>query len=217
METVCKYSGMRATSCGETREMPFLEGTVPPPDNVHPNGCLDVELAVAQDNRRPIEWVQAAETWANRLVNRQTGSIGDPDELKENPSYRLRIAPLPGNSGFGSICGQVFAPPPDDDDDDDDDDDGGDDRPGGPGPPTHRPRPTDCRGPRCDRDDGSLESLGGSLTLGAATPVLGVTSFLSLVGVAAGMVRRRRMPRGPAAWENRPRVHRRPDADPGGG
>jgi hypothetical protein len=218
METVCKYSGMRATtSCGETREMPFLEGTVPPPDNVHPRGCLDVELAVAQDSRRPIEWVQAAETWANRLVNRQTGSIGDPDELKENPSYRLRIAPLPGNSGFGSICGQVFAPPPDDDDDDDDDDDGGDDRPGGPGPPTHRPRPTDCRGPRCDRDDGSLESLGGSLTLGAATPVLGVTSFLSLVGVAAGMVRRRRMPRGPAAWENRPRVHRRPDADPGGG
>jgi membrane peptidoglycan carboxypeptidase len=221
METVCKYSGMRATtSCGETREMPFLEGTVPPPDNVHPRGCLDVELAVAQDNRRPIEWAQAAETWANRLVNRQTGSIGDPDELKENPSYRLRIAPLPGNSGFGSICGQViYTPPPDDDDDDDDGD--GDDRPGGPGPPgprTEKPKPS-CPGNSCDNDgdEGAAGSLGDALTLGAATPVLGVTSLLSLVGVAAGMLRRRRMPRERAAWQNRPRGNRRPDADPGGG
>ena len=209
MERVCKFSGMRATpSCGETREMPFLEGTVPPPDNVHPNGCLDVELAVARDNRRPPEWVQAAETWANRLVNRQTGSIGDPDKLKENPSYRLRIAPLPGNTGFGSICGQViFIPQPDPTDNG-----------GGPGPRTEKPKPTDCRGRGCDdEDDRSAATVGEPLTLGMATPILGLTSVLSLAGVALGVLRRRRGPDASAAWDNRPRVHRRPDADPGGG
>ena len=35
------------TSDGETREMPFLEGTVPPPDNVHPNGCFDIEVGTS--------------------------------------------------------------------------------------------------------------------------------------------------------------------------
>jgi peptidoglycan glycosyltransferase len=210
MEEVCKFSGMRATSsCGDTREIPFLEGTVPPPDNVHPRGCLDVELAVAEDNRRPPEWVQAAETWANRLVNRQTGSIGDPEKLKENPSNRLRIAPLPGNSGFGSICGQVtFTQRPNPTDD-----------PGG-GPRTEKPRPTDCPGNSCDDDDdddNSAASLDGIPTLGMATPILGVTSLLSLAGVALGVRRRRRGAEDSTAWDNPPRVHRRPDADPGGG
>jgi membrane peptidoglycan carboxypeptidase len=210
MEQVCKFSGMRATSsCGETREMPFLEGTVPPPDNVHPNGCLDVELAVARDNRRPPEWVQAAEIWANRLVNRQTGSFGDPTELKENPSYRLRIAPLPGNTGFGSICGQFFFTPRPDPTDNDG---------GGPGPRTEKPRPTNCPGNSCgDDDDRSAATIGDPLTLGMATPILGLTSVLSLAGVALGVLRRRRGPHASAAWDNRPRVHRRPDADPGGG
>jgi membrane peptidoglycan carboxypeptidase len=214
-ERVCKYSGMRATpSCGETREMPFLEGTVPPPDNVHPRGCLDVELAVAQDDRRPAEWVTAAETWANRLVNRQTGSVGDPEELKENPGNRLRIAPLPGNSGFGSICGQViFIPRPDPTDDDG----------GGGGPkPTNRPRPTHCPGNRCVDDDGDrtaalADAPVGVTDLGVVPPMLGLSSVVSLASVALRLRGRRRGSAESAAWDNRPRVHRRPGADPGGG
>ncbi len=219
-ERVCKYSGMRATSsCGETREVPFLEGTVPTPDNLHQRGCLDVELAIAQDERRPPEWVEAAETWASRLVSRQTGSIGDPDELKENPSYRLRIAPLPGNSGFGSICGQViFTPPPDNDGDDDRGGGGGGG--GGGGPRTEKPEPS-CPGNSCDGDDddGRAALIDGltPITLGMATPILGLTWLLSLGGLALGLWKRRRHSTASAAWDNRRRVHRRPDADPGGG
>ncbi len=111
--TICKFSGMAATNrCGPTQEMPFLEGTVPPPDDLHSRGCLDIVAAVDRDERRPAEWVTAARTWADRLVNGQTGAVGDPTKLKENTNYRLAIAPVPGNSGFGSICGQRRAPPP---------------------------------------------------------------------------------------------------------
>ena len=99
--------------CGETREIPFLEGTVPPePDNVHTEGCFDIVQEIRQDDRRPQEWIDSAALWADRLVNGNTGSVGDPTELKENPNYRLAIAPVLGNSGYGQpICGELRATP----------------------------------------------------------------------------------------------------------
>ena len=115
MAKVCRFSGMAATSnCGQTREIPFLEGTVPPPDNVHSKGCFDIAQEIQNDDRRPQEWVESAQQWADRLVNGQLGSVGDPTKLKENPSYRLGIAPVLGNSGYGQpICGHVvFVPKP---------------------------------------------------------------------------------------------------------
>ena len=112
MQTVCKFSGMLPGNCGETRELPFLEGTVPPVDNVHSKGCFDIVQEIAQDDRRPQEWIDSADDWSSRYVNGQTGSAGDPTLLKENPSYHLAISPVLGNSGFGSpICGEVIVTP----------------------------------------------------------------------------------------------------------
>jgi peptidoglycan glycosyltransferase len=114
MVQVCQFSGMKATgNCGPTREIPFLKGTEPQPDNVHSKGCFDVVQEVRNDPRRPKEWIESAQRWADRYVNGQTGAVGDPTKLKEHfDSYRLRIAPVPGNSGFGApICGQVRATP----------------------------------------------------------------------------------------------------------
>ncbi len=47
---VCRWSGMAATgSCSRVlADVPFLEGTVPPADNVHGNGCLNLEQYVEQ-------------------------------------------------------------------------------------------------------------------------------------------------------------------------
>jgi membrane peptidoglycan carboxypeptidase len=219
MEEVCRWSGMSPTpACGQTREMPFLEGTVPPPDNVHPNGCFDVELAIQLDERRPDEWIESARTWANRWVNRQTGSIGDPDELKENPSYRLRIAPLSGQPAWESICGDViFTPRPSPTDDDDGP------RPSHGGPPTPKPRPTECPGNSCDDDDGGGGGGGGggngggvAATLGLVPPILGISTLASVAPLLARLARRRR-PGVAGAWDNPGRVQRRPGADPGGG
>jgi membrane peptidoglycan carboxypeptidase len=112
VEEVCRFSGMLATTCGQTREIPFLEGTVPPPDNVHSKGCFDIVQEVRQDDRRPQEWIDSAALWADRLVNGQWGSVGDPTELKEHPEYHLAIAPVLGNTSFGQpICGEVRATP----------------------------------------------------------------------------------------------------------
>jgi membrane peptidoglycan carboxypeptidase len=110
---VCRFSGMAATSdCGPTRDIPFLDGTVPPPDNVHSKGCFDIEQEVAQDDRRPSEWVTSAHDWADRFVNGELGSVGDATKLRENPTYHLAIAPVLGNNGFGApICGIVRATP----------------------------------------------------------------------------------------------------------
>ena len=52
--TVCRWTGMSATAgCGTTLTLPFLEGTVPPFDNVHPAGCLDLELYVSHGGPDP--------------------------------------------------------------------------------------------------------------------------------------------------------------------
>lgn len=188
---VCRFSGMAATSaCGQTWTMPFLEGTVPPPDNVHQDGCFDIEKEVAQDSRRPPQWVAAAKDFADRLVNGETGAIGDPTRLKENPKYRLAIRPVDGNSGYGGpLCGELKETP------------------------TPEPTPEETHGGGPDRSKGPKPSesialcLPGSTcapagaltegdpgvttaTLGIVPPILGLTTLLSLVPLV-GRLRRR--------------------------
>jgi hypothetical protein len=131
---------MAATgACGPTITVPFLDGTVPPRDNVHVNkrggggalstpdasgngggniqvsgSCFDVVAEVAQDSRRPPEMVRAAKRWADRFVNGQLGPKGDPNKIGilGPDAVWLLIAPLRGNSGFGApICGEVHATP----------------------------------------------------------------------------------------------------------
>lgn len=161
---VCRFSGMAATnSCGETIELPFLEGTVPPLDNVHSRGCLDLEQYIASATpERPDNWIEAADTWADRLVNGQTGARGDPSTYQDDERVQFAIAPMYGEPGFPSVCGERVArprptpgpstspgpsptPPPDDDGGG-----GGEGPPGGgggggggpgdqPGPPTPPP------------------------------------------------------------------------------
>jgi membrane peptidoglycan carboxypeptidase len=115
-EDVCRWTGMAATSrCGEIlRDVPFLEGTVPPDDNVHPQGCLDLELYVGQAvPDRPTTWIEAADTWADRLINGRTGASGDPADYQENENVRFAISPLYGENWFPSVCGErVFIPRP---------------------------------------------------------------------------------------------------------
>jgi membrane peptidoglycan carboxypeptidase len=186
METVCKYSGMAATnSCGQTREIPFLEGTVPPPDNLHSTGCFDIVQAVRNDDRRPQEWIDSAQEWANRLVNGQLGSVGDPTELKEHPEYRLAIAPVLGNPGYGQpICGQrIFTPKPSESERP---------RPGESKPPKPDPsRP--CHGNRCSDD---AKPNAGSLSDRAPAPTdvaMLLPAFLLTAGAwLVPLVRRRR-------------------------
>ncbi len=114
MTTVCEFSGMKATpGCGPTRQVPLLKGTEPAADNVHANGCFDIVQEIRNDPRRPAEWIASAAEWADRYVNGQTGSSGDPTKIKQQRDrIHLRIAPVPGNSGFGApICGHVRATP----------------------------------------------------------------------------------------------------------
>jgi membrane peptidoglycan carboxypeptidase len=133
MADVCRWSGMANSGrCGETISMPFLEGTVPPVDNVHPRGCLDLELYVSLATpNRPDNWIIAADTWSDRMVNGQTGASGDPATYQDNPNVRFAIGPIPGESRFPSVCGERVARP----------------RPT-PGPsPSGGPRPTDAPKP----------------------------------------------------------------------
>ncbi len=92
---VCRFSGMSATNnCGQIITLPFLEGTVPPLDNVHFRGCLDLEQYVAQSiPKRPDNWIVAADTWSDRLVNGQTGSRGDPANYQDRPPRPVRHQP----------------------------------------------------------------------------------------------------------------------------
>jgi membrane peptidoglycan carboxypeptidase len=137
---VCRFSGMAATgACGPIITVPFLDGTVPPPDNVHVNKgggggrfstpdasgngggeiqasgrCFDVVAEVAQDSRRPPEMVAAARLWADRFVNGEWGAKGRSNQIGVLGPDRvwLQIAPLLGNSGFGApICGNIHVTP----------------------------------------------------------------------------------------------------------
>jgi len=108
MAAVCRFSGMSPTdACGPTITVPFLEGTVPPPDNVHhadewhPDGCFDIVQYVQQEGR-PQRWVEAATSWADRLNNGEDSTY--------TSKYGIRA--LPGRAGFGEpICGELLATP----------------------------------------------------------------------------------------------------------
>lgn len=110
---VCRWTGMAATNaCGRTITLPFLEGTVPPLDNVHRGGCLDLELYVSTTTpKRPNNWVIAADTWSDRVVNGQTGASGDPSKYQEDLDVKFAIGPIYGESGFPSVCGERIARP----------------------------------------------------------------------------------------------------------
>jgi hypothetical protein len=193
VEEVCKYSGMLATSaCGETREVPFLEGTVPEPDNVHEDGCFDIVQEIRQDERRPQEWIDSAALFADRVVNGNLGAVGDPTELKENPDYRLAIRPVAGNTGYGSpICGELRATPkpsktP---------------KPSGGGPRPSEPAPSDaCQGNphKCTPEPTLAGETQGPGARGTDVTVI-VPAFLLTIGtwllpLAVRTVRRRRHP-----------------------
>jgi len=138
--SVCRFSGMAATgACGQTITVPFLDGTVPPPDNVHVNkqggggalstpdasgngggqiqvsgSCFDVVKEVAQDSRRPPEMVAAAKRWADRFVNGLLAPKGSSSQMSDLGPDKvwLLIAPLRGNNGYGApICGEIRATP----------------------------------------------------------------------------------------------------------
>jgi hypothetical protein len=168
---VCRFSGMAATNrCGRIINLPFLEGTVPPPDNVHPNGCLDLELYVGQAvPDRPSTWIEAADRWSDRLVNGQTGASGDPADYQENPNVRFAIAPAYGERGWEAICGERVARPrpsqtP---------------RPSGGGGGGGNPcRPTPCTPPPSGDGDGN--------SLPVAPPVVGGMAPAFAVATAAG-------------------------------
>jgi membrane peptidoglycan carboxypeptidase len=111
---VCRWTGLSATNgCGKIITLPFLEGTVPPLDYVHPAGCLDLELYVSTATPdRPSNWIAAADTWSDRQVNGQTGAVGNPGAYQTDPRVRFAISPIYGESGFPSICGERVAPTP---------------------------------------------------------------------------------------------------------
>ena len=110
MAAVCRWSGMAATNaCGRTITVPFLEGTVPPFDNVT-GGCLNLEAYVSQAvPNRPDNWIAAARRWADRAVNEQFGGSGNPND-SGNANLANTIAPLYGESSLPNVCGQRRAP-----------------------------------------------------------------------------------------------------------
>jgi len=187
---VCRFSGMGATNdCGPIITVPFLDGTVPPRDNVHSEGCFDIVQEVQQDSRRGPEFVAAAQRWADRFVNDELKSKGASSQIGTLGPEKvwLAITPVPGSGGFGApICGEVRetpAPTPDE----------SGNIPGA----SETPRP--CRGRKCTPLP-SLPLLPGdapSATLDAAgfVPVFLFTGLLGMVPLIAGgvtRVRRRR-------------------------
>ena len=84
-----------ATAAVSASSSPFLEGTVPPLDNVHFRGCLDLEAYVAQATPdRPDNWIVAADTWSDRLVN-------DEGSGRSARSTRTTSTSVPSRATFG--------------------------------------------------------------------------------------------------------------------
>ena len=77
---VCRFSGMSAGNCGGERAitLPFLEGTVPPLDNVHFRGCLDLEAYIAQ----------SAPDAARQLDRRRRHLVGPPGQRPDRAARR---------------------------------------------------------------------------------------------------------------------------------
>ncbi len=181
MAAVCRFSGMSpGGGCGQTIQIPFLEGTVPPVDNVHhtdpwhPGGCFDIVQYVSQAGR-PTRWVAAAAAWADRLNNGRQASS----------SSQYAISPLYGNGGFGGpICGEIKATP------------------------TPNPTPRECRGNQscpplpscppqplpCPSVSGSTDSApmaGDPVAAGFLVPVFGLSLLLGMVPYLLRLARRR--------------------------
>jgi membrane peptidoglycan carboxypeptidase len=104
MVSVCRWTGMAATgNCGPTIDLPFIDGTQPEPDNVY-NGCLDVVRMLEQDDR-PDTWIEAAETFVERVQRGERGPAGDHENWRDDPDIRYQINPLYGESSLPSLCG----------------------------------------------------------------------------------------------------------------
>jgi membrane peptidoglycan carboxypeptidase len=181
MSGVCRFSGMSpGGGCGQTIQIPFLEGTLPPVDNVHhadqwhPDGCFDIVQYVQQAGR-PRLWVAAAAAWADKLNNGRQARSGS----------QYAIAPLHGTSGFGGpICGELRATP------------------------TPSPSPPGCHGnqscppaPSCPPQPlpcvtpagvGSLPASGGPVGAGFLVPIFALPLILGAVPYLVRLVRRRR-------------------------
>ncbi len=186
MVKVCSFSGLKATdNCGPTREMPFLEGTVPPLDTYHSKGCFDIVAEVKADDRRPDQWVESAQRWADRYVNGQTAAKGDPIDMKEKgpDEVWMQITPLPGNSDFGpSICGERRATPkpqptP-----------GPSDEPSDSGAPTPLPSPKcpgnnpNCATPAPTIPPAPAAAAASSVASGVLVPGFGLTGLAGVLG-----------------------------------
>jgi membrane peptidoglycan carboxypeptidase len=181
MAAVCRFSGMSPNDCGPTITVPFLEGTLPPPDNVHhpdewhEDGCFDIVQYVQQEGR-PAQWVAAASAWADRLNNGK----------KATTPSQYAIAPLYGRSGFGEpICGELKATPTP-----------------SPSPPGCPPgNPQNCTPAPCPPfpfpcatatpTGVVVDPARGSIDTGFLLPVFGVPFLLGAVPYLARLVRRR--------------------------
>jgi len=182
LSAVCRFSGMSpGGGCGQTIQIPFLEGTLPPVDNVHhtdqwhPDGCFDIVQYVQQAGR-PRLWVAAAAAWADKLNNGRQARSGS----------QYAIAPLHGTSGFGGpICGELRATP------------------------TPSPSPPACHGnqscppaPSCPPQPlpcvtppgtaGLDLGSGGPVSAGFLVPIFGLPLILGAVPYLVRLVRRRR-------------------------
>ena len=112
---VCRWTGMVPNpGCGgggRTQVMPFLSDRLPLLDSISSRGCIDL-VAYEQQMGHPITWVEAARQWSDRQVNGDISARGDPEQPGARPpAVRMRIGPLPGESGFPSVCGQRRATP----------------------------------------------------------------------------------------------------------
>jgi hypothetical protein len=168
---VCRFSGMSPPNCGgPTINMPFLEGTVPPPDNVHhadqwhPDGCFDIVLYVQQAGR-PANWVAAAAGWADKYNNGAYATSGS----------RYAIGQVPGRGGYGApICGPLTAPTPTPE-------------PSGPGcpfPPPFCPTPT-------PRSEAPATVAGTPVDAAVLVPVFALPLAAGLVPYFVRLARRR--------------------------
>ena len=213
MAKVCKFSGMAATSaCGATISVPFLDGTVPPPDNVHvnkagggapaptpgPNGevvvpvsgtCFDIVAETRQDPRRPGEWAKSAQLWADRLVNGETGARGNANLLPKLGIDKVwvGISPVPGKGGYGApICGNLkVTPSPSPSPTPTGGGGGGGCPPGQPGKCTPAPTPG---------APAAMVTDNGTPTVAALIPIFGIPmlgGLIPLAARAAGWSRRR--------------------------
>ena len=85
---------------------------MPPFDNVHSRGCLDLEQYVSQAvPTRPNNWIDRGRhvvgpAWSTARPARS----GDPAQYQDDLDVKFAIAPIYGESGFPSVCGERVAP-----------------------------------------------------------------------------------------------------------